>query len=147
MLALEAWAFEVSSLLAGLLNNLIALDAHIILLNVCWFVFLSFPFALGIAGSIRVGHLLGAGKALEAKRAAETVLSMTCLGCTALAAAFLAAQNHIGKVFTQDDDVVKAVAMLVPMAALFQVSDGIQSAVAGVLRGMGRQRMVALLVR
>ena len=61
MLALEAWAFEVSSLLAGLLNNLIALDAHIILLNVCGFVFLSFPFALGIAGSIRVGHLLGAG--------------------------------------------------------------------------------------
>ena len=39
MLALEAWAFEVSSLLAGLLRNLVALDAHIILLNVCGFVF------------------------------------------------------------------------------------------------------------
>jgi len=40
MLALEAWAFEVSSLLAGLLKELDSLGAHILLLNVCGFVFL-----------------------------------------------------------------------------------------------------------
>jgi hypothetical protein len=40
MLALEAWAFEVSSLLAGLLRDLDSLGAHILLLNVCGFVFL-----------------------------------------------------------------------------------------------------------
>lgn len=40
MLALEAWAFEVSSLLAGLLQDLDSLGAHILLLNVCGFVFL-----------------------------------------------------------------------------------------------------------
>lgn len=145
MLALEAWAFEVSSLLAGLLRNLIALDAHIILLNVCGFVFLSFPFALGIAGSIRVGQLLGAGRAREAKRATKVLLAITTVGCSLLAGAFLAAQNVIGRAFTQDKEVVAAIALLVPMAAIFQVSDGVQSAVAGALRGMGRQKMVALL--
>ena len=32
---------------------------------------------------------------------------------------------------------------LAPIAAVFQVSDGLQAAVAGALRGMGRQRLVA----
>jgi len=99
----------------------------------------SFPFALGIAGSIRVGHLLGGNKPLDAERAARTVLVLTSLGCALLAALFLLTRHYIGAAFTDDRGVVSKVANLVPIAALFQLSDGIQSAIAGVLRGMGRQ--------
>jgi len=146
MLALEAWAFEVSSLLAGLLGDLVSLDAHIILLNVCGFTFLSFPFALGIAASIRVGHLLGAGKPQEAKRATAVVLALTTAGSVAMAGCvYIALRQHIGRAFTSDQEVINAIARLAPIAALFQVSDGVQSAVAGSLRGMGRQQLVAAL--
>mmetsp|Transcript_2301 Transcript_2301/g.4929 ORF Transcript_2301/g.4929 Transcript_2301/m.4929 type:complete len:225 (+) Transcript_2301:43-717(+) len=136
---------QVSSLLAGLLGDIVALDAHIILLNVCGFVFLSFPFAVGIAGSIRVGQLLGGNLPLEARRATGVILVLTCAGCIGTAAAFLGARDVIGAAFTKDAEVVSAISKLVPIAALFQVSDGVQSAVAGVLRGMGRQQLVACL--
>jgi len=99
----------------------------------------SFPFALGIAGSIRVGHLLGGNKPLDAERAARTVLVLTSVGCAILAALYLLTRHYIGAAFTDDAGVVSKVANLVPIAALFQLSDGIQSAIAGVLRGMGRQ--------
>jgi MATE family multidrug resistance protein len=146
MLALEAWAFEVSSLLAGLLGDLVSLDAHIILLNVCGFTFLSFPFALGIAASIRVGHLLGAGKPNEAKRATAVVLVLTTAGSVTMAGCvYIAARQYIGRAFTSDEEVIRTIATLAPIAALFQVSDGVQSAVAGSLRGMGRQQLVAAL--
>ena len=36
--------------------------AHSALLSICTFAFNSFPFAISIAGTIRVGNLLGAGK-------------------------------------------------------------------------------------
>ena len=41
------------------------------LLNVTGFIYMSFPLALSIAASIRVGHLLGAGEADKAVVAAQ----------------------------------------------------------------------------
>ena len=55
-LGAEAWSFEVTTILAGLLGT-VALDAHIITLTFSSFIYLSFPFAFGIATSIRVGQL------------------------------------------------------------------------------------------
>ena len=66
-IACEAWSFEITTILAGLLGT-VALDAHIITLTIATFIFLSFPFAIGIAASIRVGQLIGDSKAKAAKR-------------------------------------------------------------------------------
>ena len=52
---------------------------------------------------------------------------------------------HPGKIFTDETDVINAIAALVPISVFFQLSDGIQAAVAGALRGMGRQKLVACL--
>ena len=52
-LAAESWSFEVTTILAGLLGT-IALDSHTITLNIVTFIYLSFPFAVGIATSIKV---------------------------------------------------------------------------------------------
>lgn len=53
--AAEAWSFEVTTILAGLLGT-IALDGHTITLNIATFIYLSFPFAVGIATSIKVSE-------------------------------------------------------------------------------------------
>ena len=74
MLALEAWAFELSTLMAAYLGT-VSLDAHVSLLNIISFTFLSCPFALGIAASIRVGQLLGAAKVEAAKAVAGFTLA------------------------------------------------------------------------
>ena len=73
MLSFEAWFFEVATFLAAFLGTT-SLDAHITMLNICAFTFLSVPFALGIAASIRVGHSLGAGKPAEAKATAKVAV-------------------------------------------------------------------------
>jgi Na+-driven multidrug efflux pump len=64
--ACEAWSFEITTILAGLLGT-ISLDAHIITLSIATFIYLSFPFAVGLATSLRVGQLIGEGRSGDAK--------------------------------------------------------------------------------
>eukprot|EP00966_Prymnesium_polylepis_P165543 3826772-Prymnesium_polylepis.2 len=158
----------------------VALDSHVIMLNIITFTFLSFPFALGIAASIRVGHLLGQGDAPGARTTAKAtfvLILVSCgggrltLDCTVIggvivirpafsldfpvlrrlcaslrrAMAGVIFRNYLGVVFTTDERVISTVASLAWVAALFQISDGLQAAVAGVMRGMGRQKTVAWL--
>ena len=70
----------------------------------------SLPFALGIAGSIRVGTLLGGNRPREARRATGVLLALTTGGALATAAGFLLARRHIGRAFTTDADVVRKIA-------------------------------------
>ena len=123
----QAWAFDLSTLLAGYLGQT-SLDAHVLLLNVCSFTFMSFPFAVGVAASIRVGRALGGGDARGAAAAARLSTCLVLLFMTALAAAKLLARRQLGLLFTDDDEVVAAVAGIVAIAALFQISDGLQVA-------------------
>ena len=46
-------------------------DAHSILLTFCVFIYMSFPFGVSTAATIRVGNLVGANRPSEAKLAGE----------------------------------------------------------------------------
>ena len=111
--------------------------------QVCSFTFLSFPFAIGIAVSIRVGQALGAGEAAAARRAAMLSFVVVLASMTTLAALKIALRRYLGYLFSDDVEVVAMVASLVSIAALFQISDGLQAVIAGVMRGMGKQHIVA----
>ena len=114
-----------------------------VLLTVISFTFVSFPLAVGIAASIRVGQTLGAADANAARATAQWSLALCGGFMTALAAVKLCVRRYLGRLFTDDEAVITLVAELVFIAALFQISDGMQAACAGVMRGMGRQRLVA----
>ena len=144
MLALEAWSFDLSTVMAGYLGAL-SLDAHTILLNTISFTFVSFPLALGIAAAIRVGHSLGAGDGHAARLTAKLTVFCSLAFMSSLALIKLAARHVLGYLFTSEVDVVAKVSSLVLIASLFQISDGLQAAVAGIMRGMGRQTLVAWL--
>lgn len=58
---------------------------------------------------------------------------------------FLLTRDQLGYVFSRDPEVAAQVSQVVYIAALFQLSDGIQACIAGIMRGMGRQHLVALL--
>ena len=143
MMAVEAWAFEVTTLLAGYLGT-VQLDAHLTMLQLATLAFLSLPFAVAIASTIRVGNLLGAGDALGAKDASRITFAI-CFAFTSICAVvFSLLRNSLGYVFTDDKEVVEAVSKIAPIAALFQLADGGQAAAGGVFRGMGRQTTVAV---
>eukprot|EP00002_Diphylleia_rotans_P033815 TRINITY_DN7226_c0_g1_i1.p1 TRINITY_DN7226_c0_g1~~TRINITY_DN7226_c0_g1_i1.p1 ORF type:complete len:608 (-),score=124.62 TRINITY_DN7226_c0_g1_i1:239-2062(-) len=145
MVALEAWCFQITTILAGLLDDTIALDAHVVIFTVSAFTFIAFPFGVSIAASVRVGHLLGAGAPRRARAAAYAAIILGTGSMVLTAIGIYVGRNVIPLAFTDSGEVADAAAEIAPIAALYQILDGFQGVAAGVFRGMGRQRTVALL--
>ena len=57
---------------------------------------------------------------------------------------FLLGRNVLPRIYTDDAGVLAACAVLMPIAAAFQLFDGIQVVGSGVMRGMGRTRPAAV---
>ena len=141
-MGLEVWAFGLSTLMAGWLG-VTAGAAHMVALNLASLSFMV-PLGVSMAATTRVGNLLGAGEADRAQRAAWTAMATgaTCMAVSGMT--FLLARTTIPRIYSSDPEVLAAAAAILPIAAAFQVVDGIQVTGAGVLRGMGNTRPAAL---
>ena len=128
--AAEAWSFEVTTILAGLLGT-VALDAHIITLTISTFIYLSFPFAVGIAASIRVGQLIGDHRPQDAKRSAHTSYFLVGIIELVLIVTVLPCKDILGRAFSSDEDVQQLVSQLIPISVIFMMGDSIQSTNSG----------------
>jgi multidrug resistance protein, MATE family len=142
-LALELWAFQLGTILAGRIDP-IALGAHAIALNLASLTFMV-PLGFSIGTSAHVGQLIGAGQNERAQRATYAVLKV--LGGYAVCAglALVAARELLPTLYSHDPHIARAVASVLPIAGAFQLFDALQAAGSGVLRGMGRPQVVALL--
>ena len=141
-MGLEVWAFGLSTLMAGWLG-VTAGAAHMVALNLASLSFMV-PLGVSMAATTRVGNLLGAGEPDRAQRAAWTAMATgaTCMAVSGMT--FLLARTTIPRIYSSDPEVLAAAAAILPIAAAFQVVDGIQVTGAGVLRGMGNTRPAAL---
>ena len=74
MLALEYWAFAISSLWAGRLGA-VELAAHSIALNLASITYMV-PLGVGLGAATRVGNLIGAGEPRAAQRAAWVAFAL-----------------------------------------------------------------------
>ncbi|DBB01927.1 TPA: hypothetical protein ACH3X1_000519 [Trebouxia sp. C0004] len=149
MMGVDAASFDVTTVMASVLGEA-QVDAHSILLTFCVFIYMSFPFGVSTAATIRVGNLVGANRPSEAKLAGKhtadsvfvTWYVAVALGCsftTLEAAGILIFKNRIGPLFVDDARVSREVASVAPICAGYQVTDGIYGVASGVLRGLGRQ--------
>lgn len=140
--SLEVWAFSGAALLAGLLG---ATDvaAHSIVLNMAALSFM-LPLGVGLAASTRVGNLIGAGRPAEAQRAAWVAIALGAAVMTLSAGVFVLGRAWLPRIYTNEAGVVALCAAILPIAAAFQIFDGIQVVGCGVLRGMGRTRPAAI---
>ena len=134
----EVSIFGVATVLAAHLGPGPA-AAHAIALNIASFTF-SVAVGIGSATSVRVGLAVGAGDTPLARRRglAGVALGLAVMACCA--AAFVAVPGPLAGAFTDDAAVVAAAMPLLQIAALFQLSDGVQAIAAGALRGIGRTR-------
>lgn len=137
----EAWSFEITTILAGLIDT-ISLDAHIITMTISTFIFLSFPFAIGIATSIRVGQLIGEGKPTDAKKLCFISYGMNISLQIVMIGFVLGFKKELGKVFSSNYEISALVTKLLPLMCIFMLGDAVQANTGGALRGLGRQKLV-----
>lgn len=134
----EVGIFGVATVLAAHLGKASA-GAHTIALNLSS---VTFSFALGVAAaaSVRVGHAIGAGDMVLARRRGILAIQIGLGVMACFAALFVIAPYALARVFTTDAIVIATTVQLLLIAALFQLSDGAQAIAAGALRGLGDNR-------
>ena len=129
----EGGLFATAALLLGAMGATIA-SAHQIALNYASFMFMV-PLAISSATTIHVGHTLGRGDVRGARAAGALGIAMCAAVMFVSAVAILLFNDHIATIYTRDAAVRELAATLLLMAALFQLSDGVQVGAAGALRG------------
>jgi len=140
--SLEVWAFTAVGVLMGWLGTA-ALAAHSVALNlsvIAWMII----FGIAAAATTRIGNRIGAG--LPWVQTAWIATGLGTLVMSSSAVTLLLFPEWLLRLFTQDPKVMAVALALLPLAASFQIFDGVQGVIAGALRGAGDVRIPALLV-
>ncbi|UQA62656.1 MATE family efflux transporter [Polyangium aurulentum] len=134
----EVGAFSLVGILAGRLGPEVA-AGHQVALGLAS---MSFTVALGLANAtaVQVGHAVGRGDTLGARRAGFVgiVASLVVMGVPAIA--FAAAPYACARILSDKPEIIVAALPLIRIAALFQLWDGSQAVASGALRGAGDTR-------
>ncbi|KAI8949081.1 MATE efflux family protein [Xylaria longipes] len=139
----EWWAFEIVALAAGRLGT-IPLAAQSVIMTADQIIN-TVPFGLGVATSSRIGNLLGAQRPREAARAAHCAAVLSVLTGSIILGILMGTKDVFGSIFNDDERVVGLVGEVMPFVALFQIADGLNGSCGGILRGMGKQWVGALI--
>ncbi|DBA92170.1 hypothetical protein WJX77_011744 [Trebouxia sp. C0004] len=138
MMAADAASFDVTTVMASVLGES-QVDAHALLLTCCVAIYMSFPFGMSTAATIRVGNLVGGNRPAEARLSGYLSVLLGALFMAAAAIVLLVFRYYIGPLFVDDARVRQEVAGVAPICAAYQIPDGIYGVSSGVLRGLGRQ--------
>jgi MATE family multidrug resistance protein len=138
-MVLEGTTFNGMALLMGWLG-VIQVAAHQIALNLASLTFMV-PLGVSSAAAVIVGHAVGRGDAGGVRRAtfASLVVGAGFMLCTGVL--FVTVPGVLASLYTQDAAVLALAALLLPLAGVFQVFDGLQVVAIGLLRGLGDTRM------
>lgn len=118
--------------------------ANQIALNVSSFTFM-FAMGLGVVGIIRVGNQYGTKNYADLRRIAISLLLLIFILDIIFAIGFMLFNNFLPKLYLNANDVTNAVdntevititAKLLIIAAFFQIFDGVQAVILGVLKGL-----------
>ena len=136
---MEYGMFSAAALLTGLIGTA-ALAAHQIALQVTAILFMV-PLGIGMAATVRVGHAMGRNDAAGVRHAGLVAAWLGILlgaGLTLLVIAgrFAIARFFLGATSGSADATLELAATLLLVGATFYVTDGLQSIMAGSLRGM-----------
>jgi MATE family multidrug resistance protein len=131
----EVGVFALVALLASRLGTL-QLAAHQLVIGLASF---TFTVAMGVsaAGSVRVGLGVGARDVMATRFAGHVTFLCAAAVMTIAGLTFAFLPEPLARLMTNQATVIAAAVPLFVVAAVFQISDGVQAAGAGVLRGAG----------
>ncbi|HEX8441259.1 MATE family efflux transporter [Archangium sp.] len=137
-IAAEVGVFSLAGVLARWLGPE-SISAHQIAIS---FASLSFTVALGIgnAGSVRVGWAVGARNTPQARLSGLMAFASGAGFMSLGALVFALFPEWLARLMGTPPEVIPLVVPVLMVAAVFQISDGVQGVGAGVLRGTGDTR-------
>ncbi|KAL9456846.1 hypothetical protein AB3S75_005968 [Citrus x aurantiifolia] len=145
MICLEYWSFEMVVLLSGLLPNpKLETSVLSISLNTCWMVYM-ISVGLGGAISTRVSNELGAGNSKGARLALRVMIMIAITEGATVGITTILVRNVWGKLYSNEEEVIKYVAKMMPLLALSDFLDGFQCMLSGAARGCGWQNLCAYI--
>lgn len=130
----EVGAFSFAAVMVGWLGTK-ELAAHQIAINLSS---ISFMGALGLstAGGIRVGNAVGKKNVDETRRAGFAAILTAVFYMLIAALIFIAFRKTLPSIYIDDETVISLASTVMIIAALFQISDGVQAIGVGILRGL-----------
>jgi MATE family multidrug resistance protein len=134
--ALWIGAFDASQTNGAIGPNL---GGHQIALQLASLSFMV-PLGLGMAASVRVGWAVGRGDAAAVRRATRAALLVGAVAMAGFMLLFLLAPGALASLLTRQPAHHAAALLLIPIAGVFQIVDGLQVVAIGCLRGLGDVR-------
>ncbi len=130
----EAGAFAMATVMIGWLGAE-ALAAHQIALNLAGITYMTAS-GISAAATIRVGNQFGKGDFSTMRLAGFSCFLMVGIFMAVCALAFMLGREFLPNLYVDDAEVIAIAAQLMIIAAIFQISDGIQVVGLGALRGL-----------
>ena len=139
----EVSTFSLAAIMIGWLGTG-PLAAHQIAINMAS---ISYMIALGLssAATIRVGNQLGQKNYKTLREAALTSYIMAIAFMAVTGLLFILFKNQLPRLYINDPEVISQAAILLIVAGLFQLSDGIQVIGLGALRGMSDVKIPTII--
>jgi MATE family multidrug resistance protein len=130
----EVGAFSMAAIMMGWISASTQ-AAHQIAINMASISYMTVS-GLGAAAAIRVGNQLGKKNYKTMKTAVMTLIAMGTALMVVFAIVFILGKDMLPLLYNDQAEVVKVASSLLIIAALFQISDGVQVISLGGLRGM-----------
>jgi MATE family multidrug resistance protein len=148
MILAEVGVFASATLTMGLFSTA-AIEAHTIALQIVSFAFMV-PLGLGQAATIRIGRAYGACDSAAISRAGWSAFGLTALFAVLSAATMIGAPRLLIAPFLDVDapanaETIALTIALLRIAALFQIVDASQVALANMLRGLHDSRVPLII--
>jgi len=139
----EIGAFSMAALMMGWIGAPTQ-AAHQIAINMASISYMTVS-GLGAAAAIRVGNQLGKKDFKTMKNAAMTLIAMGTTFMAVFAIIFIVFKENLPLIYNDKPEVVSIASGLLIIAALFQLSDGVQVISLGALRGMKDVKIPTLI--
>ena len=143
MTCFEWWIFEILAILAGLIS-VEALAAEVIIVTIVSFMFM-IPLGCSFAASAFTGFFCASGKIKEAKKYTRLTVAFGELITLLVLGVIFLFENKISHFFTSDEKVVQIVSDSFKVLYLYISFDSIHGTNSGIIRGLGRTTMAALV--
>ncbi|MFQ5652491.1 MAG: MATE family efflux transporter [bacterium] len=132
--SIEVALFAIVALIMGSMG-VITVAAHQVTINFAAFTFM-LPLGLSIATTARVGFAMGRRNLQQARMFGFIGMGLSLAIMSVTAFVMIVFPEVIVRIYTQDVQVRELAVKLLFLAGLFQISDGLQVAAFGALRGM-----------